>query len=411
MSDVRLYAKSPTMNTRPEELDTPQQEYSADWSQWARRLAAVILLIGTVFAATLLGSVLSNVIIAFILAFALFFPVRALTRQFKIPYTSSVILVFGIYVLLAFSLATSLLRSVVPFVSTLTTQGRTTAQDFLEFLQDYETGDAVELGFEGEPARIADSVIQPMSDFVKSFDLRQVGDVLPTILGTAGSAAETISGAVGSIFLVHLLALLFLLEIPRLLKWGREVVSASYEREVAILLYKIGQVWVGYMRGQVIVAALIGLLTTIQLLILGIPDALLIGVFTAIVSMIPLLGGFIALGAIFLVVLLNGSDTLALDMVTLMLLTVGINLVMQQIIWNVVSPRVTGDAVDLPVPIIILGLIIGSQVGGLLGALLAAPVMGILRVIVIYVLRKIRGGDPYPNEPEPAWLTTGMFMP
>jgi hypothetical protein len=37
--------------------------------------------------------------------------------------------------------------------------------------------------------------------------------------------------------------------------------------------------------------------------------------------------------------------------------------------------------------------------------------MGILRVIVIYVLRKIRGGDPYPDEPEPAWLTSGMFMP
>lgn len=399
------------MNQRPEELDTPQQEYGADWSQWTRRLSAIILLIGTVFAATLLGSVLSNVIIAFILAFALFFPVRALTRQFNIPYTSSVILVFGIYVLLAFSLATSLLRSVVPFVSTLTVQGRTTAQEFLEFLQDYETGDAVELGFEGEAARIVESVIQPMSDFVKSFDLRQVGDVLPTILGTAGSAAETISGAVGSIFLVHLLAVLFLLEIPGLLKWGREIVSESYRREVAILLHKIGQVWVGYMRGQVIVAALIGLLTTIQLLLMGIPDAIIIGVFTAIVSMIPLLGGFIALGAIFLVVLLNGSETLALDMVTLMLLTVGINLVMQQIIWNVVSPRVTGDAVDLPVPIIILGLIIGSQVGGLLGALLAAPVMGILRVIVIYVLRKIRGGDPYPDEPEPAWLTTGMFMP
>jgi predicted PurR-regulated permease PerM len=399
------------MNGRPEELDTPQQEYGANWSQWARRLAVIILLIGTVFAATLLGSVLSNVIVAFILAFALFFAVRALTRRFKIPYTSSVILVFGIYVLLAFSLATSLLRSVVPFVSSLTVDGRETAETFLEFLQQYEPGDAVELGFQGEIARIADTVFQPMSDFVKSFDLRQVGDVLPTLLGTAGNAAESITGALGSIFLVHLLALLFLLEIPNLLSWGQTIVAPEYRRETAILLNKIGQVWVGYMRGQVIVASLIGLLTTIQLLILGIPDAILIGVFTAIVSLIPLLGGFVALGAIFLVTLLNGSSTLELDMLTLLLLTVGINLVMQQIIWNVVSPRVTGEAVNLPVPIIILGLIIGSQIGGLLGALLAAPVMGILRVIVIYVLRKVRGGDPYPDEPEPAWITTGMFMP
>jgi predicted PurR-regulated permease PerM len=397
------------MNTRPEELETPRQEYGADWSQWARRLAAIILLIGGVFATTLLGSVLSNVLVAFILAFALFFPVRALNLRMKLPYNSSVMLVFGVYAALAFVLTASLLRSVVPFVTTLTTEGRTTAEDFLEFLQEYEPGDAVLLGAEGEAARLLDMVYQPMSDFIKSFNLQAVGDALPTLLGTAGNAAETISGAFGSIFLVHLLALLFLLEIPNIFKWGQDIISPEYRRETAILLHRIGQVWIGYMRGQIIVAALIGLLTAIQLLILGISEAILIGVLTAIVSLIPLLGGFIALGAILLVTLLQGSTTLTVEPLTLVLLTVGINLVMQQIIWNVVSPRVTGEAVSLPVPVIILGLIIGSQIGGLLGALLAAPVMGILRVIVIYVLRKIRGGDPYPDEPEPAWITTGMF--
>lgn len=399
------------MDTRPEEFEVVEHAYGADWSQWARRLAAIILLIASVFAATLLGSVLPNVINACILAFALFFPVRALNRRLKLPYSSSVLLVFVVYFTVAAVLATSLLRSVVPFVSTLTVEGRRSAQDFLEFLQQYQPGDAVLLGAEGEAARLLDTIYQPMSDFVKSFNLERVGDALPTLLGTAGNAAETISGAVGSIFLVHLLALLFLLEIPGLFKWGQSIVSPGYRREMAILLHRIGQVWIGYLRGQIIIALLIGLLTAIQLLILGLPDALLVSVFTAIVSLIPLLGGFIALGAIFLVTVLQGSTTLAVEPVTLVLLTVGINLVMQQIIWNVVSPRVTGDAVDLPVPVIILGLIIGAQIGGLLGALLAAPVMGILRVIIIYVLRKIRGGDPYPDEPEPAWITTGMFGP
>lgn len=397
------------MDAPPEEIKAPEPEYGAEWSRWARRVAGIILLIAGVFAATLLGSVLSNVVMAFILAFALFFPVRALTRVPRMSYDLAVLLVFVIYLVTASVVVGSLVTSVLPFLSSLVNEGRRNISVFLEFLQGYEPGDAVILGAEGEIARILDTIYGPMSDFVKTFNLESVSDVLPTLIDTAGSAAGTIGGAIGSMFLVNLLAVLFLLEIPGLFRWGQSLIRPEYRREIAIMLHRIGQVWVGYFRGQIIIALMIGVLTAIQLLVLGIPGALVIGIFTAFVSLIPLLGGFIAIIAILLVALVQGSTSLEVDMVTLVLLTVIPNLIVQQIIWNGVAPRIAGDAVALPVPVIILGLLIGTQIGGVLGALLAAPVMGILRVIIEYILKKIQGGDPYPDEPEPPWITTGLF--
>ncbi|HLV36670.1 MAG TPA: AI-2E family transporter [Spirillospora sp.] len=397
------------MDAPPEEIKTPEPEYGAEWSRWARRVAGIILLIAGVFAATLLGSVLSNVVMAFILAFALFFPVRALTRWLRLSYDLAVLLVFIAYLIGMALVVGNLITSVLPFVSNLVSEGRRNLTIFLEFLQGYEPGDATILGAQGEAARILDTIYGPLSEFVKTFNLGSVGDALPTLVDTAGSAAGTIGGVIGSMFLVHLLAVLFLLEIPGLLRWGQEIIQPQYRREIAIVLNRIGQVWVAYFRGQILIALLIGALTTVQLLILGIPGALVVGIFTAFISLIPLLGGFIALLALLLVALVRGSTTLEVEMVTLVLLTVVPNLIAQQVIWNLVAPRILGDAVALPVPIIILGLIIGTQVGGLLGALLAAPVMGILRVIVEYILKKIQGGDPYPDEPEPPWITTGLF--
>ena len=397
------------MNTRPEEVSTPEPEYGADWSRWSRRVAVIILLIGGVFAATLLGSVLSNVVMALILAFALFFPVRAINQRLPFSYNLSVITVFVIYLLVSTFILVNLTTSVLPFISSLFTEGRKNTIVFLEFLEGYEPGDATILGAEGDVANFLETIYGPLSSFVRSFQFESISDALPSLIDTAGGAAGTITGAISSIFLVNLLGLLFLLEIPGMFGWWQAVIQPEYRREIAILLNRVGVVWVGFFRGQIIIAALIGFLTTIQLLVLGITGAVAIGVFTMVVSFIPLLGGFIALIAILLVTLVQGTNTLTVDPVTLITLAIVPNLIMQQIVWNFVAPKITGDAVKLPIPVIILGLIIGAQVGGLLGALLAAPVMGILRVIVEYVLRKIQGGDPYPDEPEPGWTATGWF--
>jgi len=86
---------------------------------------------------------------------------------------------------------------------------------------------------------------------------------------------------------------------------------------------------------------------------------------------------------------------------TVALLVVVGNLVISQVIWNVVAPKILGDALSLPLPVIIVGVVIGTALGGILGAFLIAPILGTLRVLVLYTIQKIFQQDPFPGEEMP----------
>lgn len=402
--------------------------YTADWGTWTRRVAAVLLIVGGLFALTLLGPVFSITVIALLLAFALFYPVRALSLVFRLPYTVSVFVVFLLYIFVILFLVIGLSGNIISFSLELLEQVVIRLNELLLFLRDWEPGNTFIFTSIGAPVNI-DFVLQPLSDLFGNFEtadlqgainsilpafnlnaLGSIGGGIGDVFGTLTSTVGTLSGVLANLALIHFLALLFMLEIPRAFKWGVSITAEDYRREVAILVARCGQVWTGFFRGQLIVCLIIGAGTWLQFMLMGIPGAVILGVVVGIVSLVPLLGGFVALIPISLVPLFQGSTVFTeMSPETLMLITVAINLVFQQVIWNAVAPVVTGDAVKLPVPVVILGLFIGAGVAGVLGTLLAAPVMGILRVMIDYLLRKIRGGDPYPGEPMPQFIERGLF--
>jgi predicted PurR-regulated permease PerM len=86
---------------------------------------------------------------------------------------------------------------------------------------------------------------------------------------------------------------------------------------------------------------------------------------------------------------------------TFTLLVLVVNVLITQVIWNVIAPKILGDAVRLPLPVIILGVFLGAGVGGILGAFLAVPILGTVRVIVLYLISKITLSDPFPGEEMP----------
>jgi predicted PurR-regulated permease PerM len=282
---------------------------------------------------------------------------------------------------------------------------------FIERVREYTPGsEYLTNPFNGQRLIDLDFIYQPLYELLQGENIPDLTSAVPNLVGTASSTVGAISGFVGTFFLMHLLALLFLLEVPNAFAWGLNLASTSYRREIAVLLHRITRVWTGFFRGQLIISAVIGVLTWLQLLFMGIPGATVVGLFVGVVSLIPILGSIIALVPIGLAPLLQGSTILTeTSPGVLMLLVLVPNFIVQQIIWNVISPKVAGDAVRLPAPMIILGIFIGSAFAGILGALLAAPLMGTVRLVVEYTIKKIRGGDPFPGEPEPEFMTRGMF--
>lgn len=134
-----------------------------------------------------------------------------------------------------------------------------------------------------------------------------------------------------------------------------------------------------YIRGQLIVCMIIGFLAYIGYLIIKLPYALVFAFIVAITNVIPYLGPYIgALPAI--IVAISISWNMALSVLI-------VNVIVQFIEGNVVSPQIVGRKLHIHPLFIIIALMVGGKIAGILGLILAVPIFAILRVIVQHLSR------------------------
>jgi predicted PurR-regulated permease PerM len=229
--------------------------------------------------------------------------------------------------------------------------------------------------------------------------------IVSTVTSLATGLIGTITGLLSTAFLAIFLSLLVLLDLPNYQISVFNTIPAPYHREVRILMDRIGIVWRGFFRVQVTIGFLIGVLTALQLALMGAPEPVGLAVVVAIISLIPTIGGFFSLIPLAILPLISGS-TVFPDMsnITFALLVVVVNMIWTQVIWNAVAPKIMGDAVALPLPVIIVGIGIGAALGGILGAFLIVPTAGTIRVLVLYIIAKINARDPFPGQVTPEML-------
>jgi predicted PurR-regulated permease PerM len=130
-----------------------------------------------------------------------------------------------------------------------------------------------------------------------------------------------------------------------------------------------------WVRGQLLLMTTVGVASTVAYFVLGLENALVLGLIAGIAEIIPIVGP--ALGAIPALVsaLVTGGPELAL-------LVAGVYVVIQVLEGNVLVPMVMKNAVGLPPFLVIVSLLVGAAVAGLVGALLSIPVAATIVVIL-----------------------------
>lgn len=410
--------------------------YQPQFSLWVRQLLTVILLIACVYVVTLIAPVLPMLTTAFLIAFVMFIPSRALARRTPIPYPIAVILLYA-FLIIVFVFGMLLLTpSLVDGINNLIGSFQQGYSDLIVSLQTMNARDAV-LDVLGVQINLADLVRTAQSLLLNGSIPRTTGFLLPQqlqatapmqevawgnlldqILPLFGSVSQTVTSAIGSItgfigsFLLALfVSFLVLLDIPTTQRMLSRQIPSSYQREFALLVHKMVHVWNGFFRGQVLIGFSIGVLTFIQLSWMGISNTFILAVITGTISLIPTIGGIIALIPLSLIPLIQGSQTFPqVPHLIMALLVVGINLLISQIIWNVLAPKILGDALNLPLPVIIVGVFVGAAAGGVLGAFLVAPVLATGRVLLSYIWHKINLEDPFPGEQAPFQWGENPFL-
>jgi predicted PurR-regulated permease PerM len=123
------------------------------------------------------------------------------------------------------------------------------------------------------------------------------------------------------------------------------------------------------------------------------------GAIMVVLNMIPTFGPILAAIPGVLAALISGSTRWPdLEHWWFALIVAGIYLVVVQLQANIIAPKVMGTAVQLRPAIVLIGLMVGFQVGGLLGSLLAVPVIASIRDVAVYVWAKLLDNDPFPDE-------------
>lgn len=195
-----------------------------------------------------------------------------------------------------------------------------------------------------------------------------------TFNANSGSVTQIIGAFFGGIFsllLVIVLSFYFALQDTGVDDFLRLVMPLKHE-EYSVDLWKRAQKKIGlWMQGQVLLSVIVGILVYLGLLIIGIPYALLLAVFTAIAEIIPIFGSLVAGG--FAVVVAYSSGGVALAGIVL-----GLYIVVNQFESNLIYPLIVKKVVGVPPLLVIVSLIAGYTLAGFIGVLLSVPVAAVL---------------------------------
>lgn len=178
-----------------------------------------------------------------------------------------------------------------------------------------------------------------------------------------------------------------------------ELYPKIYKDDIVRIVKKIDVQLSSYLRGQLTIAILVGILSSVGLLLIGVPYAVIIGMFAGMANLIPYLGPVVGATPAILVTILEHYPDWGGDILWRSLAIVGLFVIIQTLDGFVISPKVMGDALNLNPMIIMFALLLGGALMGLLGMLLAIPVLCVVRVLIneLYLFRQ-QAGTPEPAD-------------
>jgi predicted PurR-regulated permease PerM len=203
-----------------------------------------------------------------------------------------------------------------------------------------------------------------------------------TLFSYSTRIAEVLAYGAGAFFL----ALYMMIDRNRLRGGLYAVVPRSHHIRLSRILWNMETIVGGYMRGQVIISALMSAFVFILLTAFGVPNALAISVFAGLADVLPYIGVFLSMGPVVLAALSQGP---AVTIAVLLLM-----LTYEEFESRVLVPRIYGRAMRLPSSMVLFALLVGGTLMGIVGAFLALPAAATIRMLI----EEFGGGLPGESE-------------
>ncbi len=178
-----------------------------------------------------------------------------------------------------------------------------------------------------------------------------------------------------------------------------DLVPPAYQADVQRLLKETAAAWNAFLRGQLLLSAVIGILVAVVLSVLGVRFSLVLGLIAGLLEFVPIFGPAMAGLVAVLVALFQGSNWFGLSPLVYALVVLAVFIVIQQLENNILVPRIIGGTLNLSPVLVLLGALAGGTLAGVIGLLLAAPAVATLRLWIGYLYRKVVGVETWPRPP------------
>ena len=346
--------------------------------RWFGALLVSATVIAVFFAINVVGSAIfafGDIVLIFFLAWLIAFIVTPFASALKrlvrpLPQAAAVLIVYvvaiGALLLAIFVVAANLASSIGQFVQSIPQIEQNLGQYLAPWQERINS-----LGLSVDLVALVHSLL----------DNLQTGAV--DLVGPIQQVAVASISVIGTVLIISILSIYIAIDRKRILAFLFRLTPSSYRTEAELLRVSVNRSFGGFLRGQVIMGAVYGLITAVVSVIFGLKLIPITATAAGVLMAIPFFGPFVAWVPPVLDALIFNPD-----LVLPVAILVGIGWIF---VMNVLQPRLMAGAVGLH-PVVVLGsVIIGGKIAGVAGAIFGIPIAAIVTAFFWHYLEEQSG--------------------
>ena len=352
------------------------------WSPRARYFTLVLIVVLMAMAIWYIRPLFQPLIIAALFAYVLNPIVDFLKEKVRIKHKVAVNITYFFTLAAIISIPATVVPIVVGQVQVLTSD----LSDLPTFVQNLLNQSVVIGGYTLSLSSFAIDLTAPLSNLVSWVPENTI------------KLIEATSRNVAWLLVIIITAYHFINDWDEFREWIFRIPPDNMRADMRRLYDQIAHIWDIYLRGQIALMAILGVLYALGWSVIGLPGALLLGAMAGLLNIIPEVGPFITASLAFAIALMEGSTLLGMSNFWFSMLVLGVFMVINygKNIW--LMPKIFGKSLELHDGVIFVAIISAVVINGIVGVLIVVPLLASLMVIGKYLRRRVLGLPPFPEE-------------
>jgi|KBSSwiStaDraftv2_1062776.scaffolds.fasta_scaffold16439_8 predicted PurR-regulated permease PerM len=363
---------------------------SPRWSSTTKLLMGLIIVGIVAFLFIRFTSLITPLLIVFILAYLLHPLITVLSRSLNISWKAAVNVLFFVILVLLIGLLTLGGVGLVTQVQSLIQLVQAIVADLPQYIQNL-AGQVIKIG--------------PFKLDLTTLDLneisRQLLSFIQPLLGRTGTLVGTVASGAAEIFgwtfFVLIVSYFVMIESNGLQGDLFKVEVPGYNEDLRRLGIQLSRIWNAFLRGQILIFGMSTLIYIFVLSFFGVRYAIGIAFMAGLAKFLPYIGPAITWVVMALVTYFQPDKPFGLQPLAYMGLVVITTTIIDWIIDNLIAPRIMARSLRVHPAAVLVTALIAANLIGILGVVIAAPFLATITLLGRYTMRKMLDLDPWPG--------------